>query len=194
MNLSVEKALKIRTDLQGGLKNLKVETFAMRRIFGSVPLIFQNANDCFDWKIRLAQKINVDPCSIFLIGSACTGISLNPSKNYKSFDSKSDIDVAVVSGYHFEVGWRALREIGSSLYKMTPAEKSAIDEHRLEYLYWGMIATDKILSYLPFGRDWILALTDLAKEPPVLNREIKIRLYRDSYSLTSYHHNNLRNL
>src|SRR5262245_8261252 len=110
MNLSTGQASKIRAELQEDLKNLKVETFAMRRLFATQPLIFDKAHDCSDWKIKLAEKIQVDPCAIFLIGTACTGISLNPNKNYKAFDKTSDIDVAVVSSYHFEVGWRALRE------------------------------------------------------------------------------------
>jgi hypothetical protein len=194
MNLTRGQAEKLRTELQDDLRNLNAETFAMRRMFDVLPHVFTTSHDWSDWKIRLAKRLNVDPCSIFLIGTACTGVSLNPTKDYKTFDAESDVDTAIVSNYHFEVGWRALREIGAARYGMTSIEKAALEEHRQNLLYWGTIATDKLLRYLPFGRDWTLALADFAKLPPASDREVKVRLYRDSYSLVSYHLYNLRNL
>ena len=47
------------------------------------------------------------------VGSAAIGCSLNPVKNFKPFDSASDVDVAVISNYHFTVAWRYLRTNGT---------------------------------------------------------------------------------
>lgn len=185
---------RARSGFIGDLQKQKVETFAMRRLFDVVPFIFSDSPTCSDWKIKIAQLLRVDPCSVFLIGSGCTGISLNPNKGFKAFDNESDIDVAIISGYHFELAWRALRELGAERYRLDAAAKASLNEHRDSNLYWGMIATDKILGLLPFGREWISAGIEIGKKPPMEGREIKFRLYRDSYSFVSYHLNNLRNL
>ena len=185
---------KARSGFIDDLKKQKVETFAMRRLFDVIPFIFPDPKTCSEWKISIAHLLRVDPCSVYLIGSGCTGISLNPNKGYKAFGDDSDIDIAIISGYHFEMSWRSLRELGAEKYKLSPAAKASLNEHRDSNLYWGMIATDKILNLLPFGNEWIKAGIEISKKPPMDGREIKFRLYRDSYSFVSYHLNNLRNL
>ena len=124
MNLTPDQAEKLRTELQDDLRNLNVETFAMRRMFDVLPHVFATSHGWSDWKICLAKRLNVDPCSIFLIGTACTGISLNPFKDYKAFDADSDVDVAIVSNYHFELGWRAFREIGAATMLVSNTDES----------------------------------------------------------------------
>lgn len=47
---------------------------------------------------------------VLIVGSGNWRYSLNPKKNFKSFDSKSDIDVAIVSEPDFFETWDALRE------------------------------------------------------------------------------------
>lgn len=183
-----------RARLIDDLQKQKVEKFAMRWLFDGVPHIFPDSPTNSDWKIKIAHMLKVDPCSVFIIGSGCTGISLNPNKGFKAFNDGSDIDIAIVSGYHFEVAWRALRELGTGKYSLEPAAQAALKDHRESFLYWGTIATEKILNLLPFGEDWIRAAIEFGKKPPMEGREIKFRLYRDSYSLVSYHLNNLRNL
>jgi hypothetical protein len=195
MKMTREQEEKARKLLQDDLKKLKVETFAMRRLFDAIPLLFNDTRDFSECKIKIAQMLNVDPCSVFIVGSSCTGISLNPNKGYKAFDDGSDIDIAIVSGYHFELGWRALRELGAGRYNLLePAAQTSLAENKESLLYWGAIATEKILNILPFGTVWIKAAFDLGKTPPMQGRTIKFRLYRDSYSLVSYHLNNIRNL
>ena len=155
-----------RSGFLADLERQKVETFAMRRLFDVIPFIFADTHTCSDWKIKVAQMLKVDPCSVYVIGSGCTGISLNPNKGYKAFNDDSDIDVAVISGYHFELAWRSLRELGAERYKLDAAAKASLNEHRDSNLYWGMIATDKILNLLSFGKVWISAALELGKTPP----------------------------
>jgi hypothetical protein len=195
MKMTREQEEKARNLLLDDLKKLKVESFAMRRLFDAIPLLFDDPRSFSESKIKIAQMLKVDPCSVFIVGSSCTGISLNPNKGYRAFDDDSDIDIAIVSGYHFELGWRALRELGAGRYNLLePAAQTSLTEHKENLLYWGAIATEKILSILPFGNEWIKAAFELEKAPPMQGREIKFRLYRDSYSLVSYHLNNIRNL
>ena len=196
MNITPQKAEEIRSNLVTDLRSQQPEFFAARRIFDIIPAIFSTSVKCTEWKVKVANLLSVDPCSIYVIGTACTVVSLNPHKNFKVFDEgrQSDIDIAVISGFHFEMAWRALRNVGAGKYRLDAAGQAAIQEHRDSHVYWGMFATDKILSALPFGRDWIDASLQISKEDPMRGREVKFRLYRDTFSFVGYHVNGLRQM
>jgi predicted nucleotidyltransferase len=129
-----------------------------------------------------------------IIGSCSFGVSLNPNKNYRFFDHESDIDVAVVSEYHFTSAWRALRNLGSEIHRLpTPAKKS-VEDHVKKYIYWGTIATDRILHILPFAKEWRIAIETMQNTLPTKGRIVKARIYRDFDSLRAYQVDNLKNL
>ena len=160
-----------------------------------VPCLFNNDYELYiTWKMTLAKKLGIDIASILLVGSGCVGISLNPDKNYKLFDSTSDIDVAIVSDYYFSEAWKCLRNLGSRIYTLQQREKQIVEEHVRKYIYWGTITTDWILPLFPFNKIWQQALSEMAKVHPTENREIKIRLYKDFESLRGYHINHFRNI
>jgi hypothetical protein len=138
------------------------------------------------WRQKLAGQIGVDPSEIKITGSAAFGVSLNPHKNYKSFDSRSDIDVAIISNHHFSLAWRSLRELGAKRHAFPPATKQAINDHVTKYIYWGTIATDKILHLLPFGKPWQQALKSMESTQPTQGISVNARIYRDFDSLRSY--------
>lgn len=146
------------------------------------------------WRHDLARDLQVDPSAVLITGSAAFGISLNPNKNYKAFDADSDIDVAVVSDYHFTEGWRTLRNLGPRLHGLPPRSKQAVNDHVYRLIYWGTIATDRILGLLPYGPQWQNAIARAAQRIPTLGRTIKIRVYRDLDSLRAYQVNNLNSL
>ena len=157
-----------------------------------IPHIFSGVDEYIHWKEKLSDKIGIDSKSITIVGSACVGFSLNPYKNYRLFDAgpdKSDIDVAVISPYHFDLSWRSMRQIGSRMYKLDYKQQRAVKEHANGLVYWGAIATDKVLELMPFGADWTIALDDMSKENATFARDIKIRIYRDYESLRNYHKN-----
>lgn len=164
-------------------------------IIERVPFIFNNDFESYiTWKDKLSKKINVDSKAIVFTGSASVGFSLNPDKNLKAFDTNSDVDVAIISSYYFDISWHFLRNIGTKRYSYTPKEKNAIEEHRKRLIYWGTIATDKIIQILPFGQLWISALDDMAKQSPTENREINFRIYRDFESLKAYQIRSLKGI
>ncbi len=191
---SSAKGGDFRSQLLSDLREQCVENFAAMRLFDAVPVIFPDPSSCTKWKVRVANLLSVDPCSVYVIGSACTYVSFNPNKNFKLFDAKSDVDIAVISGYHFEIAWRAVRDIGAGKYRLDPAGQAALQEHRESHVYWGMFATDKLLSALPFGKEWTRAAIQLSSEDPMRGRDIKFRLYRDSFSFVGYHLNGLGKL
>jgi predicted nucleotidyltransferase len=180
------------------IKSLTTETpivFIDNHLFDRIPAIFENDRPQFiNWKRTLAEKIEVDSACIMIVGSAATGTSLNPSKNFRPFDEKSDVDVAVVSPYHFTVGWRYLRMNSARRLRVDARTRIAWDEHVNRYIYWGTLATDRLLGVLPFGLQWLNAITDIAQHPPTLGRSVNLRIYADYDSLRAYQIQGVRTL
>ncbi len=169
--------------------------FVEDQLFDRIPAAFGADRNLFAaWKRKLGEKIEVDPACLTLVGSAATGISLNPSKNFKPFDDQSDIDVGVVSQHHFAVGWRYLRLNGSRRLSLDRKTRIAWDEHVGRYIYWGTIATDRLLGVLPFGLQWLEATSQMALVAPTLGRTVNLRIYSDFDALRAYHIQGVRSL
>ncbi|MEQ3724350.1 hypothetical protein [Alcanivorax sp.] len=164
-------------------------------ILNRTPYPFDGDTRLYEnWRRELAQRIEVDSSEIVVTGSGAFGVSLNPNKNFREFNCRSDIDVAVISDYFFTSSWRYLRNLGSGIHGLPQPAKQSVRDHVQKYIYWGTIATDKLLPYLPFGKKWLEALDDMSKIAPTVGRDIKIRVYKDFDSLRSYQVNNLKNL
>jgi hypothetical protein len=182
------------SDFKASILRDGIEAAASTHLMDRIPFVFNNDWELYrTWKRKLAKLIEVDPLNITIIGSGGIGFSLNPHKDFRPFSDKSDIDVAVVSEYHFAIAWRALRALKLPDVR-TFKDREAVKEHRTNYIYWGVIATDKVLHYLPFVRPWTEAVASMTGERPTEEREIKIRLYRDYDALRSYHMNGLETL
>ena len=168
---------------------------ASKWILERIPFVFNQNNDLYiEWKEKLSELIKIDSSAIIFTGSAGCGLSLNPNKSFKLFDDDSDIDLALISNHYFDVAWYTLRNLGTKYYTLEPKAKSAIDDHVHRLIYWGTIATDKILGILPFGKTWTIALDKMGQEAPFDSRIINIRIYKDFESLRKYQTNNLEKL
>jgi hypothetical protein len=176
------------SEIREHLRDLTPTIFASKYIFEPVPYVFEEDMDSYiDWKGTLGDQIDVDPRAIAVIGSAGVGVSLNPDKGLKAFDSSSDIDVAVVSFHHFDVAWRSLRSMSSAaLFKLNKRQRSSYRAHEMKYIYWGTVATDRLLEFLPFAQSWVPGLSHMASLSPTRGRDIKARIYRDFESLRAY--------
>lgn len=164
-------------------------------ILHRTPYIFkENLLEYITWKEQLSEKIGVDSRSICITGSSCIGFSINPNKGYKDFNEKSDIDIAIVSNHYFDLSWHYLRNMGTDIYRLNSGQKESIKDHVNRLIYWGTIATDKILPILPFGNKWVIALNDMSNEEITKGREIKVRIYKDYESLRAYNIQNIKNL
>lgn len=173
----------------------KPAEFVSHYIFEPTPFVFANDFDQWiSWKSELAGGIDVDPRDIVLTGSAAIGFSLNPYKHFKAYDTKSDIDCGVISPHHFDVAWRHLRKMRPQWLSLPKASREAIDIHRGNYIFAGTIATERILPILPFGGRWKAALGKMSTLDPTVNREVKLRIYKDYDALRQYHAHNISNL
>lgn len=176
-----------REALIDALKAMNAATFLEEYVFDSVPHVFGGDRGAYiGWKRALGAGIDVDPACLMLIGSAAVGCSLNPSKNLKPFDNRSDIDVAVISNHYFTIAWRYLRMNGTRRLKVDQRTRNAWDEHVSRYIYWGTIATDKLLGVLPFGLEWITASSAMGLADPTKGRDVNLRIYADYEALRAY--------
>lgn len=182
-------------DFKSEITNSDISFMTSKWIIEKVPFIFSDNLELYiKWKEMLANKIGVDSKAIVITGSASVGFSLNPDNNLREFNVNSDIDVAIVSQHYFDISWHFLRNVGTKRYRYTRKQKDAIDEHRNRLIYWGTIATDKIIQILPFGEKWILALNEMAAFDPTKDRIINIRIYKDFEALRAYHLGNLKTI
>jgi hypothetical protein len=169
--------------------------FLEEHMYDRVPFVFgQDRKAYVTWKRILATKIEVDPACILIVGSAALGRSLSPTKNLEAFDQSSDIDVAVISAYHFTVGWRYLRSNSTRRLSIDHRTLNAWNEHVKHYIYSGTIATDKLLGILPFGTPWHAAKAAMKTVPPTIARDVNLRVYTDFEALRAYQINSLASL
>jgi len=169
------------------IQRLSAAAFLEEHMFDCVPHVFAGVRAAYVmWKRELGSAINVDPACLTIVGSAAVGCSLNPVKNLKPFESGSDVDVAVISDYHFTVAWRYLRMNGARRLKVDLRTRNAWDEHVKKYIYWGTIATDKLLGVLPFGLQWLKATSGMSLIEPTKERGINLRIYADYEALRAY--------
>lgn len=187
----------MRENLLAELIESDPSIFVSKWILERTPFIFGEAGHLsfISWRKSLADRIRVDPCAMVVAGSSGVGISLSPNKNFRPFDGgekRSDIDIAIVSGFHFEIAWRHLRNMGSERYKLGTEALNSFNEHKSRLIYDGTIATDKILAHLPFGKEWTIALSAMSAIAPTEGRDIKARIYRDFDCLRSYHIRNVK--
>jgi len=180
-------------DFKAEIINTDISFMTSKWITEKVPYIFAgNLDGYIKWKELLSSKIGVDSKAIVLTGSSSVGFSLNPENNLRAFSDKSDIDIAIISQHYFDISWHFLRNIGTKRYSYSRKENFAIDDHRNRLIYWGTVATDKIIQILPFGEKWITALNEMATVDPTKDRIINIRIYKDFEALRAYHLNNLK--
>lgn len=169
------------------IKDNSSHIFISKWVTERIPYIFNDDLIAYiKWKEKLSKLIKVDSKAIVLTGSSAVGISLNPHKNFKPFDDTSDIDIAIISSYYFDISWHYLRNIGTKRYQLKPVVQNSLEDHRTRLIYWGTIATDEIIQILPFGIEWMKAMDEMTKISPTIDKKINFRIYKDFEALRSY--------
>jgi hypothetical protein len=184
-----------RTSLVSAIMAAKPAAFLEEHMYDCVPFVFSgNRTAYITWKRVLAGKLDVDPACLLIVGSAAVGRSLSPTKNLKEFDASSDIDVAVISAYHFTLGWRYLRSNPARRLSLDPRTRNAWNDHEKTYIYSGTIATDRLLGIMPFAHPWAEAKKVMKTVPPSMSRDVNFRIYTDFEALRAYQIRSLTSL
>ena len=183
----------LEMELRADLAQLEPGRFASHTILDRTPWLWGASRaDYVNWKSELADGLGVDPYGVVVVGSACTGLTLNPKKQlFRQFRDDSDVDVAIISTYHFELAWKTLRDMGRAGSIPTKAQRAARKQHREYLVFDETIATDWILQHLPFGEEWRVALLESETKLPGGRHAVKARIYRDVSALRAYHVRNI---
>ena len=159
-----------------------------RWVLNRIPIIFNSETETFiQWKEELSKLIQVDSQAILFTGSSCNGFSFSPYKNFRDFNKDSDIDIAIISEYFFDTCWFEIRNYGNKYHDLTRPQQKSFEDHRTRLIYWGTIATDKLLPIFSFSKEWIFALENMSKSMPTKDRTINIRIYKNFESLREYY-------
>ena len=88
----------------------------------------------FEIKRRIAQEFGIGVSTdIFVVGSAKLGFSISPSKRWRPFGDRSDIDVAIVSHDLYQTVWHEVYD-----YSVSGASWPKKDKFQ-QYLFRGWI-------------------------------------------------------
>lgn len=159
--------------------------FISKYILEKIPFIFKDDWEFYNnWRIALSKKLRIDTNDIYITGSASLGISLNPHKSFKEFNEKSDIDISIIAPHYFEVAWHDL--IYTNISTLPAKMLTALVDHRERLIYWGTIATDKILPLLSFGSAWEKIIQECNQYKPFQNHNINFRIYKDMLAVRNY--------
>lgn len=166
--------------------------FVSNYVIDRIPHFLGGDNEAYNsWRQRVSRLLDVDLGNILVVGSGSVGCSLNPHKGFAAFHDNSDIDIAVISTYHFDLSWRVLRGLrrGDAANNV---QWEAVKFHQTSLIYWGCIATDKLLEVMPFAAQWFEAAIEISGYSEVGGRSVNFRIYRDFASLRSYHESGVR--
>lgn len=155
--------------------------------------------DYDDFKMFVAKKLDVHFNNVAIIGSAKSGISLNPSKKLRKFiededelGQKSDMDLVIVSRKYYQLFWEAYLDLFYSrkLYSdnYTTVSKS---------IFKGFVSVKNLEPIHPFFREWIVKVDSFMKDLQVLfqiQHTVNYRIYRSWEEVERYHQSGIDQL
>lgn len=181
------------TVLKSQLEELGESAFAESHVLGHVPWLFAGDATSFDaWRAYVACEGKVAAESVFIVGSASTGVSLNPTKAGRPFrriggqDAPSDIDAALVDHELFTMVWNDVVSLDRSQalagpFNRTFGKARDFQELRAEVrlkVYWGAIA-DRLASPATPAAARLRAISAAAtRSSPLTGYRLGFRLYR----------------
>ncbi|MCM1229118.1 MAG: hypothetical protein NC489_03200 [Ruminococcus flavefaciens] len=137
-----------------------------------------------EFKKYVAKKLDVHYNNIGIAGSAKLGFSLNPKKDYKSFDEDSDIDIIVVSQRLFYEFWE---QYLNDSYNLTTGIKNT------SYVSKCIFRRFMTLDYFrnnDFYNDWLRKTGDFEKDIQLrfqIENEIHYRIFESWDSVKMYY-------
>lgn len=136
----------------------------------------------FELRSEIAQKYDVHPNEVLVVGSSKLGFSIAPTKRYRHFAETSDIDVVIVSSKLFDQIWKAVHK-----YWDHGGYWERSDQFKT-YLFQGWIRPDKLPPAATFemANDWWQFFNYLSSTRKYSVYKVAGALYRDWYFLEAY--------
>lgn len=138
-------------------------------------------------KLANAFNVSTDDISIWIVGSAKLGFSINDKpklnlKKYRPFGPLSDVDIAVVSPKIFSSIWSELCSHAHSFPRMPWDSKSLGD-----YLIYGWLRPDHFpKTRIAACDDWWDIFNRLSREPRFGRRKVRGGLFYSREDLRKY--------
>src|ERR1051326_819228 len=182
-----------------------VRDFVEANILSGIPWIFQGDTALFTaWRTAVAKEVGVAPDAIYLVGSAATGYSLNPTKPGENFRKAlsgasprpSDLDIAIVAPNFFEQAWNSIIRFdrGGALgrflreqYGYKGFETGDDIRQMRQNVYWGAISYVHATSGADIARTFRYVFAATTRIRPLFGHQPKARIYRRREDLLSYH-------
>ncbi|MFA9395567.1 MAG: hypothetical protein ACERJ1_12770 [Halodesulfovibrio sp.] len=108
----------IRDELIADIKNSEVSDIYSRYLKSHEVWLFKHMmkvddpHKFFDQlKQYIQDQLGIHSANIAIAGSAKTGFSFSPKKDFKQFDESSDLDVILVDSSRFNDSWSALLDL-----------------------------------------------------------------------------------
>lgn len=164
-----------------GLRNLSSSEVVQKRIiFGECQILDRDAYH--QLRAKVAEKFDIHPNEVLVVGSAKLGFSIAPQKQYKPFGDTSDIDVVIVSSRLFDSFWKSVYH----LWK----EKILWDKESdfKKYLFQGWVRPDKlpISKKFQLTDDWWEFFRTLTSSGEFGSYKINGAIYKDWDFLEGY--------
>ena len=143
-----------------------------------------------EFKHYVADSLGIHFNNVSIVGSAKTGISLSPDKNFKLFDADSDLDLVLVSPTLFYKFWDAyldlFREKKNFGYKIVTSN-----------IFRRFVSIKKPDPNHPTFKNWIERVEKFNKDYQVLfsiECEINYRIYDSWESVEKYQYKGIEEL
>jgi len=163
-----EKIARFKRDL--GI--VPVATMVQKHItYGGCHIL--SDDQYFDLKVAVAEKFDLHPSEVLIVGSGKLGFSIAPTKRYRPFSDTSDIDVALVSAQLFDNFWADVFQFKAE--RNFWRKESAFND----YLVRGWIRPDMLPPAQRFRRakEWWDFFSELSRKLKI-NLKIRAGLYR----------------
>ena len=158
------------------------------------PFAFESQGvDFHQFACGLSAALDVERNGIFCIGSGAIGLSVSPRNvqggHLKAYDDASDLDVAIISSWHFESAWRELLQATQPHLSEVPDTIRQNLTWQRKRLFDGAILANKLIGSLSFGPQWIGAIDRFSgRLSDQFDRNVTIEawIYRNYWSLRNY--------
>ena len=169
-----------------------IDKFIEKNIIDVVPFVFDgDEGRYFDFRKRVADKFNIDPANVYIVGSGCLGFSYQ--NGGRAFSLESDIDVAIVDEGLYEQYSRILPsyhyDVIHHRIPMRGYQKKRYYQF-IEYFAVGWLRPDKCIDLMnkhPCMDDWWVYFKSISyNNSEVGDYKVNAGIYKSMHYLYKY--------
>ena len=160
--------------------------------FGDAYVFGDDKDKYFQLKKVIADKFEVNPRNVVMIGSAKLGFSIAPNKLWRNIRDDSDIDMVIISQRVYDIYWKKILNFFND-YGFYDGRSERRLNSFLKYAFKGWLRPD----LFPFGFEGTQAWFDFFQSISYKEydkRKIACALFRDNDFFETYHNKNIKQI